>query len=228
MFSIFGVLSKSFGNSANHSHFIDENGSLWGTGYNSNGQIGNGGTDTLLAPVKIVDGNLSRVSVIQVSSGYRHTVFLKSDGTVWAMGLNDSGQLGDGTFDQRISPVQVTGLAKVAHVTAGHGFSLFVTQTGELWGTGSNPSYGQLGDNLESTRNQPKKIAVEGKVLRASAGVFHSVFLKADGTVWTMGRNNAGQLVDGTTLDRATPDQISGVSDAVDIGTAGLSTYVIR
>ncbi|MEK9634196.1 MAG: hypothetical protein VW622_10190, partial [Opitutae bacterium] len=217
----------SFGNSANHSHFIDENGSLWGTGYNSHGQIGNGGTDTLLSPVKIVDGNLSRVSVIQVSSGYRHTVFLKSDGTVWAMGLNDSGQLGDGTFDQRISPVQVSGLAKVAHVTAGHGFSLFVTQTGELWGTGSN-SYGQLGDNLETTRNQPKKIAVEGKVLRASAGVFHSVFLKADGTVWTMGRNNAGQLADGTSLDRATPAQISGISDAVDIGTAGLSTYVIR
>ena len=89
-------------------------------------------------------------------------------------------------------------------------------------------SYGQLGDNLETTRNQPKKIAVEGKVLRASAGVFHSVFLKADGTVWTMGRNNAGQLVDGTGSDRATPAQISGVSDAVDIGTAGLSTYVIR
>ena len=137
LFSILGVLSNSFGNSSNHSHFIDENGSLWGTGYNSNGQIGNGGTDTLLSPVKIVDGNLSRVSVIQVSSGYRHTVFLKSDGTVWAMGLNDSGQLGDGTFDQRISPVQVSGLAKVAQVTAGHGFSLFVTQTGELWGTGS-------------------------------------------------------------------------------------------
>ena len=227
LFSILGVFSNSFGNSANHSHFIDENGSLWGTGYNSNGQIGNGGTDTALSPVKIIDGNLSRVSVIQVSSGYRHTVFLKSDGTVWAMGLNDSGQLGDGTFDQRISPVQVSGLAKVAQVTAGHGFSLFVTQTGELWGTGSN-SYGQLGDNLESTRNQPKKIAVEGKVLRASAGVFHSVFLKADGTVWTMGRNNAGQLADGTSLDRATPAQISGVSDAVDIGTAGLSTYVIR
>ena len=179
-----------------------------------------------MSPVKIVDGNLSRVSVIQVSSGYRHTVFLKSDGTVWAMGLNDSGQLGDGTFDQRISPVQVSGLAKVAHgELLGMDFP-FVTQTGEIWEPVEfiRSIRRQLGNNSQSTQ----KNCCEGKVLRASAGVFHSVFLKADGTVWTMGRNNAGQLADGTSLDRATPAQISGISDVVDIGTAGLSTHVIR
>ena len=60
----------------------------------------------------------------------------------------------DGTFDQRISPVQVTGLAKDAQATAGHGFSRTLRKPVNT-GTGSN-SYGQLGDNLEATRSTSK------------------------------------------------------------------------
>ena len=90
LFSILGVLSKSFGNSSNHSHFIDENG-CFRTGYNSNGQIETEDGYSLV-PVKIVDGNLSRVSVIQSLPDI--AIRFSQIGRNRMNGINDSGQRG--------------------------------------------------------------------------------------------------------------------------------------
>ena len=82
-------------------------------------------------------------------------------------------------------------MAKVAHVTAGHGFSLLLRKPVNF----GEPDriIRSISINLETTRNQPQKIAVEGMALSTAA--FFIAFSAADGTVWTMGRNN-GQLVD--------------------------------
>jgi alpha-tubulin suppressor-like RCC1 family protein len=67
-----------------------------------------------------------------VAAGQEHTVILKSDGTVWTVGTNSSGQLGDGTTTPRTEPVQVSGLTDVVAVAAGYYHSMAITSTGAL------------------------------------------------------------------------------------------------
>ena len=146
-------------------------------------------------------------TVTSVSAGYLHSAFVKSDGTLWTMGRNVSGQLGDGTTTDRSSPVQVaTGVASVA---AGDWFTLFVKTDGTLWAVGSN-LYGQLGDGTETDRSIPVQVATG--VALVAAGGDHAMFVKTNGTLWGMGYNVDGELGDGSMVSRAFPEQVaSGV-----------------
>lgn len=82
----------------------------------------------------------------EVATGADHVLGLAHDGTVWAWGGNGSGQLGDGTYEDRIQPVQVVGLpGPVKTVAAGAHVSFAVTMAGALWGWGSNGHTNQLG-----------------------------------------------------------------------------------
>ena len=140
-----------------------------------------------------------------------HSLFLKTNGSLWAMGSNSSGQLGDGTTTQRNSPVQVVS-SGVTQVAAGHYHSVFLKSDGSLWAMGSNSS-GQLGDGTTTNRNSPVQILASG-VTQIAAGKHHSLFLKTDGSLHAMGYNGNGQLGDGTTTNRTSPVQVvsSGVT----------------
>ena len=142
--------------------------------------------------------------VSQVSAGGFHSLFLKSNGTLWAMGSNDEGQLGDGTTTAQSLPVQVA--TGVSQVSAGGLHSLFLKNDSSLWAMGWNED-GELGDGTTTDRSIPVKIATG--VSQVSAGGLHSLFLKSDGTLWAMGRNEDGQLGDGTTTGRSTPVQVA-------------------
>jgi alpha-tubulin suppressor-like RCC1 family protein len=93
-------------------------------------------------------------SVIKISAGGDHSMFITNDNACWAMGANNSGQLGDGTITRRLLPMQIA--TNVIAVSAGsHGslsHSLYVTGDGKLWAMGSNGS-GQLGDGTTTERH---------------------------------------------------------------------------
>ncbi|MCH7226658.1 RCC1 domain-containing protein [Haloferula sp. A504] len=142
-----------------------------------------------------------------IAAGWAHSLFLGNDGTLWAMGYNYYGQLGDGTMTDRRRPVQVA--QSVAKVAAGYYHSLFVKTDGTLWAMGYNRD-GQLGDGTTESRYSP--VQVDSGVAQATAGEAHSLYVKMDGTLWAMGYNHRGQLGDDTTTDRYSPVQIdSGV-----------------
>ena len=89
--------------------------------------------------------------VTKVAAGYEHSLVLKSDGSLWAMGLNEVGELGDGTYNgnginrpEQIVASNVTGIA------AGWDDSLFIKSDGSLWAMGWN-LWGQLGDGTYGT-----------------------------------------------------------------------------
>jgi alpha-tubulin suppressor-like RCC1 family protein len=149
----------------------------------------------------------ARAAVSAVAAGDSQSLFVKTDGTLWAMGNNDYGKLGDGTTTHRASPVQVT--SGVSAVATGTFHSLFVKTDGTLWAMGFN-QYGQLGDGTKTQRVSPVQVA--SGVRSVAAGQQDSLFVKIDGTLWAMGLNQYGELGDGTTTPRTSPVPIaSGV-----------------
>jgi alpha-tubulin suppressor-like RCC1 family protein len=110
-------------------------------------------------------------------------MLIKLDGTLWTVGANESGQLGDGTTVQRPTPVQVA--AEVAALAAGQTHSLFIKTDGSLWAMGANGN-GQLGDGSTTTRTTPTRIA--SGVAAAAATKTSIFFVKIDGTLWATGQ----------------------------------------
>jgi alpha-tubulin suppressor-like RCC1 family protein len=93
-----------------------------------------------------------------VSGGEFHTVLVKPDGSVWAWGINSSGQLGDGTTTQKTVPTLVSGISDVVAVAAGGTFTLALKSDGTVWAWGAN-TYGQLGDGTNSPHLTPSQIS---------------------------------------------------------------------
>jgi alpha-tubulin suppressor-like RCC1 family protein len=171
-----------------HTAILKSDGTLWTTGRNSHGQLGDGTTTDRNAPVQVMS------DVAAVAASYYQTLMLKTDGTLWAAGDNEYGQLGDGTTTGRSTPVQV--MSDVAAVSSGDRHTLILKTDQTLWATGRN-AQGQLGNGTTTDRSTP--VQVMSDVAAVFAGDVHTVFLKTDGTLWAMGNNSEGQFGVGTT-----------------------------
>jgi len=145
---------------------------------------------------------IGKSKVKQASAGYDYSLFAKTDGSLWAFGDNEYGQLGDGTTTNRTTPVKI--MDDVASISAGRRLSRIVKNDRTLWGCGWNG----VGQDLITS---PEKIA--NGVTSASAGSLFYLYTMNDGTLWGWGINNDGQLGDGTTTARLSPVKITtGVS----------------
>ena len=109
-----------------------------------------------------------------------------SDGTVWAWGKNDNGQLGDGTTEGKSVPVQIESLSGVIALAAGSYHSLALKGDGSVWAWGNN-AHGQLGDGTTEGKSVPVQIESLSGVIALAAGNSHSLALKDDGSVWAWG-----------------------------------------
>lgn len=153
--------------------------------------------------------------------GYRHSAALRLDGSSWATGRNQEGQLGNGTTVGQLAPVQVQ--TSLVSLSAGADHTAYLKADGTLWTTGYNP-YGGLGTGTTSNLNTPQQIATS--VSQVEAGQYHTAFVKTDGTLWTTGWNADGQLGDGTTNSRSTPVQVA--TDVVGLSANYLNTMFVR
>ena len=143
--------------------------------------------------------------VTKIAGGGDQSLFLKKGGSVWAMGNNQYGQLGDGTNNNTNRPEQILP-NNVTAIAAGYDHSLLLKSDGSLWAMGYN-QYGQLGDGTDNNTNRPEQI-VPSNVTAIAAGTYHSLFLKRDGSLWGMGYNGDGELGDGTFVSTNQPKQL--------------------
>jgi alpha-tubulin suppressor-like RCC1 family protein len=91
------------------------------------GQLGDGTTSTAKTPEQIVPSGVTAISAGQI-----HSLFLKNDGSLWAMGDNQYGELGDGTTTHALTPEQIVPSGVIA-IAAGEFFSLFLKSDGSVW-----------------------------------------------------------------------------------------------
>jgi alpha-tubulin suppressor-like RCC1 family protein len=162
------------------------------------------------------------------ASAGSHTVVLKPDGTVWAIGNNNYGQLGNGSTGRESNePVQVVGLNNIVAVAAGGSYSVALQQNGTVWTWGYNGS-GQLGTGTKTDSNTPVQVSGLRDVKEIAAGNSHVAVLKKDGTVWAWGSNHSGQLGNGQNGSSTTPVQVSGLESVSDITAGAFHTAALK
>lgn len=198
--------------SAGYTHVaaIKSDGTLWGWGRNINGEIGNNNVVTMSSPVQV--GSLTTWS--HVTCGIWHTTAIKSDGTLWSWGKNSQGQLGTGNTTNFSSPVQIGALTDWAIAQAGSYFTLAVKTDGTLWSWG-NGNFGSLGLGNTTFYSSPKQVGAltNWAYPLISGGAEGSGATKTDGTIWSWGKNNHGQLGTGNTTYYSSPKQVGALTN---------------
>ncbi len=213
--SFFALSNHSFAQNLStggvHTLFRCADNSVLAWGWNNHGQLGDGTTNSTMADPPVIVNSMT--DVIAIAGGGYHSLFLKSDGTVWGCGMNLGGELGDGTNTIRTNPVQISTLSNIVAISGGSNHSIFLKSDGTVWACGA----GELGNGSTATIITPIQISSLSGIIAISGGHNHSLFLKDDGTVWACGQNSVGQLGDGTTTMQQLPVQVASLTDVVSI-----------
>ena len=215
----------SIATGATHNLAIGSDGSVWASGNDSNGQLGDGLTGR-------VDPTAAKVATIEhtveIAAGSDHSLVLTADGTLYAFGADGNGQLGDGGNSDQSSPEIVSGITDaITSIAAGASHSVVLT-VGSIDSFGLNTS-GQLGDDSTADSSVPVPVVSapnnwnrpsQATPLVVTAGGDSTAALYSDGSITSFGSNANGQLGDANHVDmnfpavvpwRATPERFRSV-----------------
>jgi len=184
---------------------IKTDNTLWTWGRNDDGQLGLGDVDIhRSSPVQV--GSLTDWDKISV--GVDFMAAIKTDNTLWMWGHNLYGQLGLEDLEFRSSPVQIGSLTNWDKVVCGAGHTLAVKTDGTLWSWGVN-NRGELGQGDLVKRSSPVQVGSLTTWDKLSATQTYSSYgIKTDGTLWSWGYNDKGQLGLLDMVNRSSPVQV--------------------
>ncbi len=202
--------------------------SLWAWGNGSGGRLGvGGGSANQHSPVSVG----SATNWMTIAAGFTHSLGIQTDGSLWAWGSDSRGEIGDGpgTNPQKNRPIPLALGIEWIDVAAGNLFSLGIRKDGTLRAWGSD-LYGQLGDGGSNTNQHwPVQIGTATNWVKVSAGVYHVLALRADGTLWSWGNNTHGQLGHGPSQPhRNSPKQVGTATNWVAISAGGYHSFGIQ
>ena len=217
-----------------HSLALESDGTVWAWGANSQGQLGDGTLGDQAAhptPVQVVDGfggYLSGVKKIATSSG--HNLAVKGDGTVFAWGENNYGQLGNGvgSLDSG-TPVQAAGLTGVMDVATGELHSVALKADGTVWTWGWN-GYGQLGSGTRDEVPHPTPAQVGGfsGFVAISAGGYSTLALQSEAIGAAWGDNANGYLGNALSGTSSVPTAVDTLTGLAAISAGGFHSVAVR
>src|SRR5712671_545596 len=221
-----------------HNLALKADGTLWGWGANFVGQVGDGTTNDAALPVQIGLGSTPPLTNVTKLGGRTYfSLAVKTDGSIWAWGMNWNGQLGNGTITPSsqvvLNPVMVSNsqpgqaVNNPAQVSCGYtyGVALLTNRTVWVWGTGLHGELG-CGTNVQSLI--PIQVPGLTNVTAISSGWKHTLALKSDGAVWAWGLNSHGELGDGTSINRSNAVQVLNVSNIVTVSGGDYNSIALR
>ena len=210
-----------------HSIAIKSDGTLWSFGHNGYGRTGlNIVAGYTLVPTQVgTDTDWE-----SASAGDLHTHAIKTDGTLWAFGINANGRTGLNTAaGNTLVPTQVGIATNWAAVSGGTGFSLTLASDGTLWSFGANAT-GRTG--LGTTAGEtlaPAQVGSATDWAAISAGGAHSLVQKTNGTLWSFGSNANGRTgLDTVTGDTLVPTQVGDQEDWVISSAGAVSSVALK
>ena len=214
---------------------LRSDGTVWAWGANDYGELGDGTTFDSSVPVQVT--GLSRVTAIAAGAYDAMAVATKGYvnmlSAVYEWGDNEQGQIGDGTYRERPVPVQINGIGAqhVSGIAAGLNFSLVLGTDGSVWDWGVN-QIGQLGDGGTANAIVPVEAQGAGSgITQVSAGQYHVLALRSDGTVEAWGDNSCGELGNGTsdpTVPNPTPVQVVGLGNVTQVSAGYLFSLAVH
>lgn len=192
-----------------HSLAIRFGGTLFAWGCNYRGQLGDGSTISKNSPVQLGSESWSSVGAggqnAFANAGCAHSMARRNNGTLWAWGHNNTGQLGInlGTVTLRCSPTQITGTW--SSFSLGNYHALAINTSGQLYAWGLNSS-GEIGDLTLTSRSSPVLISASS-LSWTSVGASNnaSMGISTSGDLYTWGSGNSGQIGNGLTANRSAP-----------------------
>ena len=183
-----------------HTVALKLDGTLWGWGFNGFGQLGVDTTiDRYFYPIQVG----SDKDWVSIAVGVYHTLAQKSNGTLWACGQGQHGQLGLGHWGQVNSPTQIGLDDDWIYFEGGYQHTIALKSDGTLWGWGYNTAYTQTKDT-----HTPVQIEINDDWFSISSKYDHNLALKFDGSLWAWGFNDYGAVGDCTTTNRYAPVRI--------------------
>ena len=195
----------------NFTFVIKYDGSLWACGANDVQQLGLSGTD-YKTKFNQVTQNIP-TNIKQISCGVYHTMILTDDGRLWACGTNGSGQIGSG-FNTTGSNTGTSTFVQIDdtidYVSCGYTYTFIIKKDGSLWFTGSDYTSGVSGLNLDTSRTSTingftqvtNNLNNDVKEVICHGAQEHVFIIKKDGTLWSCGLNDKGQLGIGSTTNK--------------------------
>jgi alpha-tubulin suppressor-like RCC1 family protein len=212
---------------------LRSDGTVWSWGFNGDGQLGDDSTSDSAIPVQVM--GLSHVT--RIAAGHLEGMAVATRGlsilnpTVYAWGDNSDGQIGDGSYQNRLVPVPVSGLSmpSVAGIAVGGDFAMALGADGTVWDWGGNGE-SQLGDGTTAPTARPVEARGLGSgIVQVTAGQEFAIVRHSDGTVWGWGWDGDGELGDGTDgglqFTRPAPVQVASLNGATQV-SAG-PTFVL-
>jgi alpha-tubulin suppressor-like RCC1 family protein len=194
-------------------------------GINDKGQLGIGNTDSKSTPTAI-SGTWK-----QVSAGESHVAAISTSGNLYTCGKNNNGQLGNGTTTNSAN----TNFSQVGsdiwrQVSCGAEHTVAIKTDGTMWACGSN-FYGQLGVGSEiSDSSTLVQIETDINWRQVHCGLYNTIAIKTDGTVWVWGNNNDNILGLGNSANQKIylPTQITSITNAKQVSAGNSNFYAIR
>ena len=211
-----------------HTAAIKTDGTLWVWGQNNFGQLGNNALTTVTYSSPIQVGSLNNWK--QVAAGSTMTYAIMQDGTLWAWGSNNVGEIPNGSLSFYSSPIQIGSLTNWRYIATIPQSGYAIKTDGTLWSWGANSS-GQLGNNSISSYSSPIQVGSMTNwryIATNSNGAAHMVGIKTDGTMWSWGNNTSGNLGNGTTSNYSSPVQVGNSTDWKQVSIGNQYTVAVK
>lgn len=162
-----------------------------------------------------------------LAAGGQDTCESRSDGSLRCWGVNNYGQIGDGTTTRRVNPTPVSGGGRWADVDTSGATSCGVRTDGTLWCWGLN-NRGQLGLGDNTTRRTPTRVGYSTQWRSVGVGWWHACATRRGGALFCWGLNDRGQLGLMDQKNRRTPQRVGSATDWTEVVAAGRHTCGLR